>query len=78
MTKKYLAKKELEETGNRTATIDDCPSCKLHFWSPMHRDSHRLLYPSHFSGEKPFESDKIEAVSVALKPIIKQAKRENK
>jgi hypothetical protein len=52
MNKKTKLRNELTELGKREATSQDCPSCKMHFYSPLQKESHVKLYPSHFKSEK--------------------------
>ena len=77
MTKKYLAQKEMAESLARKLTKDDCSesSCKQHFWSPMHRDSHRILYPSHFSGDVVVVVEKEDFVATDFKPRFRKVKK---
>ena len=76
MTKKYLAQKEMAESLARKLTADDCPesSCKQHFWSPMHRASHRILYPSHFSGTVVVQVEREDFVATDFKPRFRKVK----
>ena len=70
MNKKTKVKLELEESVNREATADDCPTCKQHFNCALSMESHKKLYPKHFSGEASIVKDKEEAVLVPLKAKI--------
>jgi hypothetical protein len=74
MTKKWVAKKELEETGRRTLTSDDCPTCKQHFSCDLAREAHMKRYPSHFGNSKSTSEDKAEAATCDLKPREYKAK----
>ena len=56
---------------------EECQVCKQHFWSPISRESHKKLYPSHFTGEKQVPSTKEDAVLVDLKPKRRRPKRED-
>ncbi len=81
MNKKTKVKLELEEAVKREATAQDCPepSCKQHFWSPISRESHKALYPSHFAKKQISAPVKKEAAIVeTLKGTIKRGKREHK
>lgn len=64
MNKKTKVKIELEESVKREATKDDCPGCKQHFWGSLSEQSHRSLYPSHFTGNLKPQLEKEEAASV--------------
>jgi|NGEPerStandDraft_6_1074524.scaffolds.fasta_scaffold268527_1 hypothetical protein len=56
---------------------EECEVCKQRFWSPISRESHKKLYPSHFTGEKHASSTKEDAVLVDLKSKRKKPKRED-
>ena len=75
MTKKYLAQKEMAESLARKLTVDDCPECNQHFWSPMHRDSHRMLYPSHFNGKEVIQVEREDFVATDFKPRFRKVKK---
>ena len=75
MNKKTKVKLELEESVAREATADDCPTCKQHFNCALSMESHKKLYPKHFSGEPFIVEGKKEAVLVPLKvKMIKEKK----
>ena len=77
MTKKYLAKKEVEDAvaeQNRTPDKDACPYCGTKFYnSTLSRNSHYQIYPIHLLGGKP-EVQAQEAATQDLVPRIKKAK----
>ena len=55
---------------------DNCPYCKQPLWGKLSMESHRTLYPAHFSGAKPEASTKEDVCS--LEPKIKRGKRKQK
>jgi len=55
-------------------TLEDCPSCRQHFYSALSLEAHKQLYPSHFSGEKTVASTKEDAVLCS--PRIKRGKKQ--
>ena len=77
MTKKFKARKELEEAVASKPNAEDCPdtSCRQHFYgSPLARESHQKLYPSHFGG-KTKVTEKEEAAPVDLEPKVYRRKQ---
>jgi len=80
VTKKFKAQQELEEAVKREVSSDDCPfsGCGVRFYgSTLSRDSHRRLYPGHFTGEaQPVYAEREAAVTENLQGKIKRAKKE--
>jgi hypothetical protein len=65
MNKKQKLQSELSEAVKREATSDDCPYCGVRFYgSSLSRESHRHLYPSHFTGAPQPSVEKEEAAAV--------------
>jgi hypothetical protein len=72
LNKKTKLRNELTELGKREATNQDCPSCKMHFYSPLQKESHTKLYPAHF------KADVTQTVKEEAIPQVKQSKRSKK
>jgi hypothetical protein len=55
---------------------DTCPSCGMHFWSPLHRDSHKTIYPDHFDKKLPQKTMQKDALPEARMKRAKKARDE--
>lgn len=64
MNKKTKKKFELEEAMKaREVTVNDCPVCRTHFYSPLAKEAHKKLHPDHFKeGAKAPAPDPSEAI----------------